>query len=56
MGNLTTETEIFNRNLTEYLIHYNFNGPHQALGYLTPIECVNKYQKVLPMYPSHTFT
>ena len=43
---------IFNRDLTEWLIEYNFNRPHQALDYQTPME----FSKVLPMYPSCTGT
>jgi len=50
------ETEEFNRYLTEWLIEYNFNRPHQALGYKTPAQFHFKYHKVLPMYPSSTKT
>jgi len=45
---------VFNHNLTEWLIEYNFRRPHQALGYLPPINFTFKYHKVLPMYPSST--
>lgn len=44
------EPEVFNRKLTEWLIHYNFERPHHTLDYKTPIEVA----KVLPMYPSYT--
>ena len=44
-----------NHDLTEWLIEYNFNRPHQALDYLTPIEYAHQhYFKVLPMYPART--
>jgi transposase InsO family protein len=44
-----------NQDLTEWLIEYNFNRPHQSLDYLTPIEYANKhYFKVLPMTPAST--
>lgn len=54
-GNMTADTVEFNRRLTEWLIEYNFRRPHQALGYLPPINFTFKYHKVLPMYPSSTF-
>ncbi len=54
LGNLTYDCNIFNRNLTEWLIEYNFNRPHQSLGYETPISFHYKHHKVLPMYPSNT--
>lgn len=50
LGNFTPEVEIFNRNLTEWLIEYNFRRPHESLNYETPIQIT----KVLPMYPSCT--
>ena len=56
MGNYTPFPESFNVSLTEWLIEYNFHRPHKSLDYLSPIEYLNKYQKVLPMYPSHTFS
>ena len=52
LGNFTPEPDKFNKLLTEWLIEYNFNRPHQALGYLTPIEFHFQHHKVLPMYPS----
>jgi transposase InsO family protein len=54
MGNMTDDTELFNRKLTEWLIHYNFGRPHQTLDYMPPINFVYKYHNVLPMYPSST--
>ena len=55
-GNMTTNTIEFNRRLTEWLIEYNFQRPHQALRYMPPMNFTFKYHKVLPMYPSSTFT
>lgn len=54
LGHLTNDCGIFNRELTEWLIEYNFHRPHQTLNYLTPIQFTNQYFKVLPMYPSST--
>lgn len=55
MGNMTDDTKIFNQKLTEWLIHYNFQRPHQTLDYMPPINFIYKYHNVLPMYPSSTF-
>ena len=54
MGNMTSDCDIFNKNLTEWLVEYNFHRPHQSLDYETPVEFHYKYHKVLPMYPSST--
>ena len=54
LGNFTPEPLLSNHRLTEWLIEYDFNRPHQSLGYLSPIEYLNNYQKVLPMSPSST--
>ena len=56
LGNMTTDPIAFNHRLTEWLIEYNFRRPHQALGYMPPINFSFKYHKVLPMYPSSTFS
>lgn len=50
LGNFTTDVDEFNKNLTEWLIEYNFYRPHQSLNYETPM----KFSKVLPMYASCT--
>ncbi len=54
LGNMTDDTELFNQKLTEWLIHYNFQRPHQTLDYMPPINFTFKYHNVLPMYPSST--
>ncbi len=54
LGNLTNDCAIFNRELTEWLVEYNFHRPHQTLNYLTPIQFESNYSEVLPMYPSST--
>jgi len=46
-----------NPQLTEWLIEYNSNRPHQSLAYLTPVEYIEHEfakisHKVLPMYLS----
>jgi len=53
LGNMTSDCEVFNRKLTEWLIEYNFRRPHEALAYLTPIEFNEKHQ-VSGMYSSCT--
>lgn len=40
--NIDLNCNRFNKNLTSYLIEYNFNRPHQSLNYLTPIEYIQK--------------
>ena len=50
LGNFTPDIDLLNKNLTEWLIEYNFYRPHEALGYQTPIET----SKVLPMWSSCT--
>ena len=54
MGNMNTDPFIFNRNLTEWLIEYNFVRPHQTLGYKSPWQYYEKANKLLPMYSSRT--
>ncbi|HEO63838.1 MAG TPA: transposase, partial [Candidatus Omnitrophica bacterium] len=56
-SNLDLDCDRFNRKLTEWLIEYNFNRPHETLDYLTPMEHIeNKSTKirspveVLPMW------
>jgi transposase InsO family protein len=44
-----------NKDLTNWLIEYNFHRPHQALDYQTPIEYACRYySEVLPMTPAST--
>lgn len=50
LGHFHPDLVIFNAELTEWLIEYNFFRPHEALGYKTPLE----FSKVLPMYSSCT--
>lgn len=54
LGHLTSDCDIFNKELTEWLIEYNFYRPHQTLDYETPLSFTNQYLKVLPMCPSST--
>jgi transposase InsO family protein len=55
MGNMTTDCNVFNQNLTELLIEYNFHRPHASLGYISPINLIYRNQRLLPMSPSDTF-
>jgi len=56
LGHLTDDCDIFNKELTEWLVEYNFHRPHQSLGYETPINFNYKYTKVLPIYPTSTLS
>jgi len=57
--NLALDPEELNPRLTEWLIEYNFNRPHQSLAYLTPVEYIEKElakirSPVLPMWSAST--
>ena len=54
LGNHILDPEIFNRNLTEWLIEYNYFRPHESLGYVTPMCFIQKQKVLLPMYSSCT--
>ena len=59
--NLSLNPEELNPRLTEWLIEYNFNRPHQSLGYLAPVEHIEKELAkirclVLPMWSAITLT
>lgn len=41
-SNLSLDPEELNPWLTEWLIEYNFNRPHQSLVYLTPIQYIER--------------
>ena len=43
-----------NRELTDWLVEYNNERPHQSLDYLTPIEYATKTFEVSPMWSSST--
>jgi transposase InsO family protein len=49
-GNFNPDPVVFNQRLTEWLVEYNFNRPHQSLNYKTPMQI----SKVLPMWSSCT--
>ena len=58
-SNLSLDPEEFNPRLTEWLIEYNFNRPHQSLGYLAPMEYLERelakiHSPVLPMWSATT--
>jgi transposase InsO family protein len=54
LGNYSSDTLSFNRDLTEWLIEYNFKRPHTSLNYETPVGFSNSNSKVLPMWSSDT--
>ncbi len=53
-GNFHPDPRVFNHNLTEWLVEYNFERPHESLGQLTPWEFTSRTPNVLPMYSSRT--
>jgi len=58
--NLSLDPDELNPRLTEWLVEYNFNRPHQSLAYLTPMEYIEKLlakirSPVLPMWSASTF-
>ena len=48
LGNHILDPEIFNRNLTEWLIEYNYFRPHESLGYVTSMCFIQKQKVLLP--------
>jgi hypothetical protein len=55
LGNNHISVPELNRRMTKWLVHYNFERPHQSLRYLAPLPWLVKfYPRVLPMYPVHT--
>jgi transposase InsO family protein len=57
--NLSLDPEELNLRLTEWLIEYNFNRPHQSLAYLTPMGYIEKglakiRSPVSPMWSAST--
>lgn len=50
------DVEDFNNKLTDWLIEYNLDRPHQTLDYQSPLEYIDSHtpSKVLPMYSSRT--
>ena len=58
-SNLCLDPEELNPELTEWLIEYNFNRPHQSLGYLAPMGYIERElakirSPVLPMWSAST--
>jgi transposase InsO family protein len=51
-SNLSLDPEELNPRLTEWLIEYNFNRPHQSLGYLSPIEYIERELAKIPVQVS----
>lgn len=49
-------TEEANHDMTEWLVEYNFQRPHQSLAYQTPIEYATLNYPVSPMWPASTYS
>jgi transposase InsO family protein len=54
LGNMTKDVKVFNTRLTDWLVEYNFNRPHEHLDYYSPIQFTQKYAKVSERYSSRT--
>ena len=55
-GNFRSNPQTFNQLLTEWLVEYNGNRPHQALDYHTPLQAFEGKGKVSTMCSSSTYT
>lgn len=53
-GQFTTDIDIFNQRLTDWLIFYNFKRRHASLGNICPMEFCVQTGRVLPMYSTRT--
>ena len=55
-GNFTPNTDDFNRELTKWLVEYNFFRPHQSLNYLSPMKYLQstKPPDLLPVWSAGT--
>ena len=53
-GHFTPDIKRFNKELTPWIVEYNFVRPHETLSYLTPIEFAVKYKQLSQMYSSST--
>jgi len=54
-GNFNPDVSLMNRNLTDWLIRYNFKRRHSSLGNLSPINYCIENKQLLPMYSTRTF-
>ncbi len=60
-SNLSLGPEELNPRLTEWIVEYNFNRPHQSLAYLAPVEYIEKElakinSPLLPMWSASVYT
>lgn len=53
-GNYVSDTSVFNRRLTEWLVEYNAVRPHQALRYRTPLSVAEEGRGLSTMGSSST--
>jgi len=53
-GNYTSDTQMFNVRLTDWLVEYNAVRPHQSLGYRTPIAFAEECGGLSTMWSSST--
>lgn len=53
-GHFNKDIDKFNKNITEWLVEYNFVRPHESLNYLTPMQYAEKANKLSTMWSSCT--
>lgn len=53
-GHFTSNTDLFNTRLADFLVEYNSVRPHESLGQLTPLKFATKYLQLSERWPSRT--
>ena len=54
-GQFSSDLDIFNRRLTDWLVYYNYKRRHASLGNISPMDFCVETGRVLPMYSTRTY-